>query len=92
MSIRFLQRIRNGGKMLIVCLYVDDLIYIGNDSAMIENFKQYMMLEFEMIDLGKMHYFLNIEVVQSTVGIFISQKEVCARNSRQVSNEELQFC
>ncbi|XP_057982378.1 uncharacterized mitochondrial protein AtMg00810-like [Malania oleifera] len=33
------------------------------------------MVEFEMSDLGMMHYFLGIEVVQSANGIFISQKK-----------------
>ncbi|XP_068638373.1 uncharacterized mitochondrial protein AtMg00810-like [Aristolochia californica] len=33
------------------------------------------MAEFEMFDLGLMHYFLGIEVVQSSTGIFISQKK-----------------
>ena len=33
------------------------------------------MLEFDMSDLGKMHYLLGIEVIQSTGGIFISQKK-----------------
>lgn len=63
------------GRMLIVCLYVDDLIYTGNDSLMFDIFKKSMMEEFEMTDLGLMHYFLGIEVVQSPSGIFISQKK-----------------
>ena len=63
------------GKMLIVCLYVDDLIYTGNNYAMFEKFKESMMIEFEMTDLGMMHYYLGLEVVQSTTGIFISQKK-----------------
>lgn len=33
-----------------------------------------MMLEFDMSDLGMMHYFLGIEVVQSAAGIFITQR------------------
>ncbi|KAK3012760.1 hypothetical protein RJ639_008108 [Escallonia herrerae] len=53
----------------------DDLIYTGNDSVMLEEFKKSMMIEFEMSNLGMMHYFLGIEVVQSTYGIFISQKK-----------------
>ncbi|XP_038889278.1 uncharacterized mitochondrial protein AtMg00810-like [Benincasa hispida] len=57
------------------CLYVDDLIYTGNDSIMFEEFKQFMMAEFEMTDLGMMHYFLGIEVIQSVVRIFINQKK-----------------
>ena len=61
--------------MLIVCLYVDDLIYTGNNTAMFESFKKSMMVEFEMSDLGMLHYFLGIEVVQSANGIFMSQKK-----------------
>ncbi|CAL2255656.1 unnamed protein product [Prunus armeniaca] len=65
---------KNGG-MLIVCLYVDDLIFTGNDESMFKEFKQSMMIEFDMTDLGKMSYFLGIEVLQKTDGIFISQRK-----------------
>ncbi|WKA03977.1 hypothetical protein VitviT2T_022047 [Vitis vinifera] len=34
-----------------------------------------MMLEFDMTDLGKMRYFLGIEVMQRSDGIFINQKK-----------------
>jgi len=61
--------------MLIVCLYVDDLIFTGNCSLMFDEFKKSMMNEFEMTDLGMMHYFLGIEIVQSDIGIFLSQKK-----------------
>ena len=61
------------GKLLIVCLYVDDLIYTGNDSAMFDAFKSSMMKEFAMTDLGMLHYFLGIEVIQSSDVIFLSQ-------------------
>jgi hypothetical protein len=57
------------GKILIVCLYVDDMIYIGN--LELTNFKHAMQSEFEMTDLGIMKYFLGIEVDQSTKGIFV---------------------
>ncbi|CAL9007314.1 unnamed protein product [Prunus brigantina] len=49
-------------EILIVCLYVDDLIFTGNNEDMFKEFKKSMMEEFEMTDLGKMHYFLGIEV------------------------------
>ncbi|MCH83140.1 copia-type polyprotein, partial [Trifolium medium] len=55
------------------CLYVDDLIYTSNDTAMMEEFKSSMMGEFAMTDLGKMEYFLGIEVIQNKHGIFIYQ-------------------
>lgn len=65
----------DGGKILIVCLYVDDLIITGSDELMFTKFKQSMMDEFDMTDLGKMRYFLGIEVLQKSNGIFISQKK-----------------
>ena len=61
------------GKYLIISLYVDDLIFTGDDERMISDFKSSMMREFEMIDLGKMRYLLGIEVMQFDGGIFICQ-------------------
>ena len=61
--------------MLIVCLYVDDLIYTGNNTTMFGSFKKSMTTKFEMFDLGMMHYFLRIKVMQSSTRIFISQKK-----------------
>ena len=42
---------------------------------MFEKFKIFVMTEFNMFDLGKMHYFLGIEMVQSATGIFVSQRK-----------------
>ncbi|KAL5787161.1 hypothetical protein ACOSP7_004110 [Xanthoceras sorbifolium] len=67
---------RDEGKMLIVCLYMDDLIYTGNDSIMVEKFKENMMLEFDMSDLGKMHSFLGLEVVQSIAGVLFLKRNM----------------
>jgi len=57
---------------LILCLYVDDLIYTGTNPKMIEEFKKAMMSEYEMTDLGLMKYFLGIQVKQSPGQIFLS--------------------
>ena len=82
-----------GGKILIVSLYVDDLIFTGNDESMYVEFKKSMMVEFDMTDLGKMRYFLGVEVMQKSDGIFISQKkyvmEVLERFGMDKSNSVL---
>ncbi|RDX94097.1 hypothetical protein CR513_23570, partial [Mucuna pruriens] len=62
-------------KILIVSLYVDDLIFIGNDELMFAKFKSSMKHEFDMIDLGKMRYFLGLEVLQQSDDIFLCQKK-----------------
>jgi hypothetical protein len=40
-----------------------------------EEFRQDMMIEFEMTDLSLMHYFFSIEVRKMNDGIFISQEK-----------------
>lgn len=63
------------GKILIVSVYVDDLIYTSDDEEMMSSFKCSMMQTFEMTDLGKMKFFLGIEVSQQSKGIFICQRK-----------------
>ena len=60
---------------LVVCLYVDDIIYMGSNEILVEEFKTCMMHKFEMSDLGLLNYFLGVEVVQYEEGIFNSQKK-----------------
>lgn len=62
------------GKIIIVSVYVDDLIFTGHDENLMLEFKASMMREFDMSDLGCMSYFLGIEVLQKKEGIFICQR------------------
>ena len=54
-------------------MYVDDIIVTGNDETEKNTLRQCLAKEFEIKDLGKMKYFLGIEVARSKQGIFISQ-------------------
>ena len=67
-------KVNSNGDVLLICLYVDDLIFTGNNSHMIKEFKKAMTQEFEMTDIGLMSFFLGIEVKQNNEGIFISQE------------------
>ena len=60
------------GQSLILVLYVDDLFLTGAEK-LIEWCKQQLASEFEMKDLGLMHYFLGLEVWQRKDEIFLSQ-------------------
>lgn len=64
-------KVNKDGKILIVCLYVDDLIFNGDLSM--EDFKTSMKREFDMTHFCLMKYFLGIEVTQFEDGIFICQ-------------------
>ena len=50
-----------GDEPVILLLYVDDLFLIGNEKQIVEC-KKKLTEEFEMKDLGLMHYFLGLEV------------------------------
>lgn len=63
------------GRIIIVSVYVDDLIFTGDDEVMLSEFKSSMVKEFDMSDLGKMRFFLGIEVLQNSDGISICQRE-----------------
>ena len=58
--------------MMILLLYVDDLIFTGNNLKMFGDFKQAMVKEFEMTDNGHMAYYLGIEIKQWEDEIFVS--------------------
>eukprot|EP00253_Pinus_taeda_P010021 PITA_10021 len=60
------------GKPLIIVLYVDDLIFTGDDQ-LIQSCKEDLAREFEMKDMGLMHYFLGMEVWQRDGEVFVSQ-------------------
>jgi hypothetical protein len=79
-------KIDQHGKILIVCLYVDDMIYTGN--LELTNFKHSMQSEFEMTDLGIMKYFLGIEVDQSTKVIFVCRQKYVADILKRFHMEE----
>ena len=65
---------RENRDILLVCIYVDDLIFTGSNSSMFGEFKKAMMREFEMTDIGLMSYYLGIEIKQMEDVIFISQE------------------
>ena len=60
------------GRPVMLLLYVDDLFLTGKDE-LIKDAKRRLATEFEMKNLGMMHYFLGIEVWQSANGIFLGQ-------------------
>ncbi|GJY96187.1 retrovirus-related pol polyprotein from transposon TNT 1-94 [Tanacetum coccineum] len=65
---------KNEGNVLFVALYVDDMIFMGNNKQLIKDFKEVMTWEFEMTNLDMMNYFLGLEVKQGESGISFSQE------------------
>ncbi|XP_049360646.1 secreted RxLR effector protein 161-like [Solanum verrucosum] len=66
---------KEGNDFIIVCIYVDDIIYTGSSSSLLEEFKSQMMNEFETSNMGLLHYFLGLQFHQTEEGIFLSQRK-----------------
>ncbi len=65
----YLKKIENG--LLIIIVFVDDIIFGGNDEAS-DKFLEDMKNDFEMSMIGEMKFFLGLQIVQNKEGIFIS--------------------
>ncbi|GJW98934.1 ribonuclease H-like domain-containing protein [Tanacetum coccineum] len=61
------------GMFLALLVYVDDIIITGNSVSEIEKFKVFLKSKFIIKDLGKLKYFLGIEVVFTDKGICLNQ-------------------
>jgi hypothetical protein len=61
--------------IVVIVIYVNDLIIIGDSNADISNLKKLLNQKIEMKDLGALHYFLDIEVNQSPKGIWFLQMQ-----------------
>lgn len=68
------KKIYENSDMMLVCIYVDDIIYMGSSQALVDEFKCGMMHMFEMTYLGLLQYFIGLEVKQEEGSIFVSQK------------------
>ncbi|KAJ0694305.1 putative RNA-directed DNA polymerase [Helianthus annuus] len=66
---------RRNGHVTCLIIYVDHMIITGNDKEEMARLKANLFEEFEMKDLGRLKYFLGIEVLRSRQGIFICQKK-----------------
>ena len=56
-------------------MYVNDIVVTDNDKEGMAQLKECLLKAFEIKDLGRLKYFLRIEVVHSKEGTFISQQK-----------------
>jgi hypothetical protein len=67
---------------------VDDLIFTRNNPKMFGDFKQTMIKEFEMMDIGLMSYYLRIEIKQGEDGIFMNQEKFARKILKKFKIED----
>jgi hypothetical protein len=67
-------KVVDGGPMILLS-YVDDLFLTGDEKLITES-KRKLVAEFEMKDLGMMHYFLGLEVWQRPMGFSLIKENM----------------
>ncbi|GKC69846.1 retrovirus-related pol polyprotein from transposon TNT 1-94 [Tanacetum coccineum] len=65
----------HGGDILLVQVYVDDIIFGSTNPYFSKRFANLMKNNFEISMMGKLKFFLGLQVYQSPRGIFISQSQ-----------------
>ena len=65
----------DGKRMVIICVYVDDLIITSDDNVGIKELKNMLKTKLKLLDLGELKFFLGIEVVKTNKGIWLSQRK-----------------
>jgi hypothetical protein len=66
---------QNSADKLIVLVYVDGLIVTRSNETSVAKLKADMQRHFSIKDLGKLKYFLGIEMATSSKGVFLNQRK-----------------
>ena len=62
-------------QCIYLVVYVNDIVITGSDQEGIQRLKQHLLNHFQTKDLGKLKYFLGLEIAQSSSGVVMSQKK-----------------
>uniref|UniRef100_A0A6N2KMP1 Integrase catalytic domain-containing protein n=1 Tax=Salix viminalis TaxID=40686 RepID=A0A6N2KMP1_SALVM len=80
------------GKQIIVSIYVDDIIYASNNEELMNELKRKMMQRYEITDLGLLHHFLGMRVLQTSKWIFIHQSKYAKSLLKSFDLEDCKLC
>ena len=65
----------SGGETFLIGVYVDDIILAGKSERKMREVKEALGEKFDIKDLGKLHYFLGMKVVQDE--IILASEAIC---------------
>ncbi|GJR58529.1 retrovirus-related pol polyprotein from transposon TNT 1-94 [Tanacetum coccineum] len=66
---------RDGKELVLVQIYVDDIIFAASTPELCDLFSKIMCSKFKMSMMGKISFFLGLQISQSPRGIFINQSK-----------------
>lgn len=79
--------LKHGANIIILLLYVDDIMLTSSSSSLLQHIIQVLKTKFAMSDLGKLNYFLGIQVTYNSEWMFLDQ----AKYANLLEKSELQY-
>nr|GEU30052.1 hypothetical protein [Tanacetum cinerariifolium] len=73
--------------LLLVQIYVDDIIFAASIPKLCDLFAKLMCLKFKMSMMGKISFFLGLQIFQSPRGIFINQSKYALESLKKYGFE-----
>nr|GEX19360.1 hypothetical protein [Tanacetum cinerariifolium] len=78
---------RNGNGLLLVQIYVDDIIFATSTLELCDLLAKIMCSKFKMSMMGKISFFLGLQISQSPRGIFINQSKYALESLKKYGFE-----
>nr|GFA16586.1 retrovirus-related Pol polyprotein from transposon TNT 1-94 [Tanacetum cinerariifolium] len=78
---------RNGTELLLVKIYVDNIIFAASTLELCDLFANLMCSKFKMSMMGKISFFLGLQISQSPRGIFINQSKYALESLKKYGFE-----
>ncbi|GKC30237.1 putative ribonuclease H-like domain-containing protein, partial [Tanacetum coccineum] len=79
---------RDKKDIMLVQVYVDDIIFGSTKKSWCDEFEALMKSRFQMSSMGKLTFFLGLQVKQNKAGIFISQDKYVAETKVALTKDE----
>ncbi|GJX07456.1 retrovirus-related pol polyprotein from transposon TNT 1-94 [Tanacetum coccineum] len=78
---------RQGKDILLVQIYVDNIIFASTTPELCDQFSKIMCSKFKMSMMGKISFFLGLQISQNPIGIFINQSKYALESLRKYGME-----
>ncbi|GJV79962.1 retrovirus-related pol polyprotein from transposon TNT 1-94 [Tanacetum coccineum] len=78
---------RQGKDILLVQIYVDDIIFASTTPELCDQFSKIMCSKFNMSMMGKISFFLRLQISQSPRGIFLNQSKYALESLKKYGME-----
>ncbi|GJZ58165.1 retrovirus-related pol polyprotein from transposon TNT 1-94 [Tanacetum coccineum] len=78
---------RKGKHILMVQIYVDNIIFASATTELCDKFSEIMCSKFKMSMIGKISFFLGLQISQSPRGIFLNQSKYALESLKKYGME-----